>query len=347
MYVIRPMELGDFEALVNFAFHGEEGMSSLPKNKEQLHQKLESSLRAFAANVERPVHELYYFALENAATKEVGGMCAISTKKGIEAPFYVFQLENIHKQSLKGIPEIKDVHTLKAVTFEDTPTELCTLFLEKKHRQAGIGRLLSLSRFLFMAAFPQRFDPEVFAEMRGYLDDQGISPFYEGVLHHFVNLDRGSLVKEMEKGFAFVPYILPDHHIYAELLPESARVCIGKVHPNTVPALKMLQEEGFQPIDKIDLVDGGIWISAPLASVRAFRESRTATVGDIADTPLVGDDYLISNERLQNYRATLGKIAIHNSRTVSLDENTANALNVLRGDQIRFVLLRPTRKEGE
>lgn len=344
MYFIRPMEMSDFDTLVRFAFHGEEGMSSLPKNKEQLREKLESSIRAFSATVDRPVHELYYFVLEELRTKEVCGMCAISTKKGIESPLYVFQVETVHKQPLKGVPQVRDLHTLKAVSFIDTPTELCTLFLEKNHRREGIGRLLSLSRFLFMAAFPNRFEAEIFAEMRGYLDEQGNSPFYEGVLHHFVDLDRVSLIREIEKGFGFIPYILPDHHIYAELLPESVKVCIGKVHPNTIPALKMLQEEGFQQIDKIDLIDGGIWISAPLASVRAFRESHTTTVGEITETLLPDEMYLISNERLGNFRACLGRLDIHASRTASIEEQTAEALNVLRGDQIRYVPLRPDRK---
>jgi len=342
-YFIRPMQMKDFDALVRFAFRGEEGMSSLPKNADQLREKLESSERAFAANVERPVHELYYFALEDSETGEVGGMCAISTKKGIESPLYVFQVENVHKKAVKGIPKVSDVHTLKAVSFTDAPTELCTLFLEKQHRKSGVGRLLSLSRFLFIAAFPQRFDDELFAEMRGYIDDQGISPFYEGVLHHFVNLDRANLIRKMEKGFGFVPYILPDHHIYTELLPETVKVCIGKVHPNTVPALKMLQEEGFEPIDKIDLIDGGIWISAPLTSVRAIRESHTTTVGVIAETPLSGEDYLISNERIA-FRCCLGKIDLHTSRTATIEENTAKALQVLRGDTIRYVPLRPVKE---
>lgn len=343
MYIIRPMEMSDFDALVRFAFRGEEGMSSLPKNEDQLREKLESSQRAFGATVERPVHELYYFALEDTATGEVGGMCAISTKKGIEAPLYVFQVENVHKQPLKGVPQISDVHTLKAVSFTDTPTELCTLFLEKKHRHAGIGRLLSLSRFLFITAFPQRFDTEVFAEMRGYLDDQGVSPFYEGVLHHFINLDRASLIREMEKGFGFIPHILPDHHIYTELLPEQVKICIGKVHPNTEPALKMLKGEGFEEIDKIDLIDGGIWISAPLTNIRAVRESHTMTVGDIVDALPSGEEQLISNERIA-FRACLGKIGLHSGRTVTLEERTANALNALRGDTIRYVPLRPSKE---
>lgn len=338
------MEMRDFDALLRFAFHGEEGMSSLPKNEDQLREKLESSQRAFAATVERPVHELYYFALEQMETGEVGGMCAISTRKGIESPLYVFQVEKVHKTPLKGVPPISDVRTLKAVSFEDTPTELCTLFLEKKHRQAGIGRLLSLSRFLFIAAFPQRFDQEVFAEMRGYIDEQGTSPFYEGVLHHFVNLDRASLIKEMEKGFSFLPYILPDHHIYAELLPEDVKICIGRVHPNTEPALKILQGEGFEVIDKIDLIDGGTWISAPLSSVRAVRESHTTTVGEIVESTLPGEDFLISNERIA-FRACVGKLNLHTGRTASIEERCARALNALRGDTIRFVPLRPP-KEG-
>jgi hypothetical protein len=39
----------------------------------------------------------------------------------------------------------------------------------------GAGKLLSKSRFLFMAAFRERFNEKVVAEMRGVIDEHGYS----------------------------------------------------------------------------------------------------------------------------------------------------------------------------
>ncbi|MFH7127688.1 arginine N-succinyltransferase [Klebsiella pneumoniae] len=55
---------------------------------------------------------------------------------------------------------------------------MCTLFLDPQWRKEGNGYLLSKSRFLFMAAFRERFNEKVVAEMRGVIDEQGYSPFW-------------------------------------------------------------------------------------------------------------------------------------------------------------------------
>lgn len=64
-------------------------------------------------------------------------------------------------------------------------SELCTLFLDPQWRKEGNGYLLSKSRFLFMAAFRERFNEKVVAEMRGVIDEQGYSPFWESLANAF------------------------------------------------------------------------------------------------------------------------------------------------------------------
>lgn len=336
MYVIRPMVRGDFDTLVEFAFQSE-GMSSLPKNKELLWKKIESSERAFAATLEKPVHELYLFALEETETNEVAGICGICSKTGIDAPLYVFEIEKTHKQTPKGIPDLKPIRALKAVSLIEAPTELCTLFLSRNHRKAGLGRLLSLSRLLFMAAFPNRFDTHVFAEMRGYMGKDELSPFYEGVMHCFVNLDRQKMVHQMEKGLGFLPYVLPDYPIYIELLPQEVQTCVGKVHPHTEPALRMLKEEGFQETGQVDLLDAGPWISAPIAEIRTFRESCTATLKTISSDVLKGEPFLVSNEKLA-FRACMTPLQIQKEGTAILPALVAEMLQVQPGDLIRYIM---------
>ncbi len=55
--------------------------------------------------------------------------------------------------------------------------EFCSLFLEPAARVSSNGALLSKARFLFLAQFPARFPARVCAELRGYFDAHGVSPF--------------------------------------------------------------------------------------------------------------------------------------------------------------------------
>lgn len=68
-------------------------------------------------------------------------------------------------------------------------SELCSLFLQAGHRSGLNGRLLSKARFLFIAHFPELFGDKVIAEMRGYSDESGVSPLWEGLVRRFFKMD--------------------------------------------------------------------------------------------------------------------------------------------------------------
>lgn len=68
-------------------------------------------------------------------------------------------------------------------------SELCTLFLDPDWRKEGNGYLLSKSRFMFMAAFRDKFNDKVVAEMRGVIDEHGYSPFWQSLGKRFFSMD--------------------------------------------------------------------------------------------------------------------------------------------------------------
>ncbi len=49
---------------------------------------------------------------------------------------------------------------------------------------------------------------------------------------------------------------------------------IGRVHPNTEPALGMLKAEGFGFKDYVDIFDGGPLIECATDEIRAVRDSQ-------------------------------------------------------------------------
>ena len=63
-----------------------------------------------------------------------------------------------------------------------------SLLIGPGNRGAGIGRLASLGRLLFLADHPEPFADMIFAELRGVSDDAGNSPLWTALGRHFFDL---------------------------------------------------------------------------------------------------------------------------------------------------------------
>src|SRR5262249_3915841 len=137
----------------------------------------------------------------------------------------------------------KEIKVLKVVPNSPHASEICALYLQPTFRHSGQGRLLSLSRFLFIAAHRHRFRKKIVAEMRGYIDQRQNSPFWEGIGRHFCNLSFVEIMAQLEVDHQFIPEILPQFPIYISLLPKETQEVIGKIHESTKPAYQMLLQE--------------------------------------------------------------------------------------------------------
>jgi arginine N-succinyltransferase len=202
---------------------------------------------------------------------------------------------------------------------------------------------LSLSRFLFMANEPAYFDPEVIAEMRGVVDDQGHSPFWDAVGHHFFDVDfpKADYLSMVNK--RFIADLMPKHPIYIPLLPGEAQAVIGAVHEHTRPALRILEAEGFQGSDMVDIFEAGPVVRCLLKDVRAVRESVKAPVETVTSGAADGLTYLVSNCK-EDFRATIGTVAAGEGVGVTIPADVSAALRVGVGDAIRYVPLKPSVK---
>lgn len=332
MHYIRPIRQTDFEAFVQMAQSASIGITNLPKNPNLLRKKIEGSLKAFSDERAAPSQECYLFVLDHPETG-VSGVSGLFSKTAVTAPEFFFTLE---KASLTHFhPAVPaEMPLLRPMIEQNGPSEICSLFLARTERTSGLGRLLSFSRFLFMAAFPQRFQETVTALMRGYFDEEGRSPFWEGVGRKFLDVDFPTLLRLREAGDEFVRDMLPQYPIYAALLSPNAQAAIGRVHPNTQPALAMLQREGFTDTGQVDFFDAGPRIKASIRSIRAHRDSRIATVSATMP-PFQGENYLISNCRL-DFRAVMAPLIVQENG-IAIGNDAADALMVKQGDTIRYV----------
>ena len=116
--------------------------------------------------------------------------------------------------------------------------KLAAFFCRPAYWGKGHGRLLSLSRFLFMAEHLDRFDNETIAEMRGNVTENGFSPFWAAIGSHFFEIEFPQAETLTTNSKNVIADLFPRHPIYIPLLPDDAQATIAKVHQHTEPAKK-------------------------------------------------------------------------------------------------------------
>lgn len=338
MNFIRPIAMADLDALLDMAKGAGAGFTSLPPERDFLRDKIQLSVHSFEQDVKTAGHERYMFVLADHQTGAIGGCCAIEAACGLDEPFYNYHV-GITVHASRKLEVYNRVPTLYLTNDYTGTSVLCSLYLRPTARAGGAGRLLSKCRFLFMANFAQRFSTRVIAEMRGVSDAAGRSAFWEGLGRHFFSIDYAQAEHVVGMGNkSFIAELMPPHPIYAVLLPAEAQQVMGKVHPETAPALHLLEQEGFRYQGYIDIFDGGPTVEAPLADIRSVRKSQVLPAR-VVDTVVKGAaSHLVANTRLSAYRCVLANVAPARDH-VALERPVAAALNIASGESVRLVAL--------
>jgi arginine N-succinyltransferase len=340
MVVIRPVREEDLEQLIELAGTAGFGLTSLPKDAELLGKRIVQSLRSFRIKADAPGGELYLFVMEDSFTHRIVGTSCIVSKVGGFEPFYAYRIKtSVHESSALKIRT--EIPTLHLVVAHSGPCEIGGLFLSPDYRKRGSGRLLSLFRFLFMAEHPGSFEPLVIAEMRGVVDEDGHSPFWEALGRHFFDMEFPKADYLSVKDKRFIADLMPQSPIYIPLLEKGAQEVIGRVANATRPALKMLQNEGFKYTGMVDIFEAGPIISCRLEDIRIVQESRDTTVEEI-ETGEIESDWFIVTNTVEEFRATMGPAQILPGGGARLTEPVAKVLEVGQGDRVRIGPVRPS-----
>ncbi|QSX35683.1 arginine N-succinyltransferase [Shewanella sedimentimangrovi] len=343
MLLIRPISGTDFPALLTMAQESGAGFTSLPLDEQKLAHKIVHSEQSFAADIQKPGDQGYLFVLEDTATGEILGASGIEAAVGLSNPLYHFHKSTVVHQC-KELDIFNPVEVLTVGNDYTGATEICTLFLREPFRVGLNGRFLSKVRFMFMAEQPQRFSKLVIAEMRGAADEQGQPPFWHWLRKSFFNMDFSKadyLIGVGNKGF--IADLMPRYPIYVDLLPEAARKVIGQVHENTVPALKLLENEGFMHRGYVDLFDAGPTVEAQLKQIKSVRQSHRAKVVITQDEALRKGQYQLAvcNCESREFRATVTDDCRFDPDTHSLYMSPAMAdlLKVNEDELVRYLNL--------
>ena len=340
MFIVRPVAGGDLEGLLKLARKAGTGLTTLPAHEPTLANRIEESLAAFGRLETGLQKRTYLLVMEEGASGRIVGTSAIVAGVGLDKPFYSYRL--LHQTQVSHNPEMRvDTSLLNLSNDFVGACEMATLFLDPDYRQGRLGRLMSKARYMLLGAHPQRFSDQVIAEIRGWVDDNDNSPFWESIGRHFFGMDFKTADRINGEGNSqFIADLMPKFPIYTALLPKTAQDVIGRPHDGARPAIRLLEQEGFRFSGAVDIFDGGpamevhrrgIW------TVRASREDILAGLVDAPERPAdhLAADHLAANPSLDHFRVVLTRV-VETHSGLWLPRDAGAALGIGAGDRIRY-----------
>ena len=336
MLIQRLCTLADLAEIERLAIASPAGITSLPADRERLSVIIEGSEAATDEDVVFTGDERYFFVLEDVDSGQLVGCSSIISAAGFSQPFYTFRNEMfVHASRELGLHN--RIHVLSLCHDLTGHSLLTGFYLDPAWRSYQALRLNACGRLLFAAAHPQRFADAIAVEISGISDEQGNSPFWDGVCRHFFDVDYAEAERlGSSLGRSVLAELLPGYPLYVPMLPDSAQEVIGQVRPASQMVYDILMDEGFESDNYIDIVDGGPVVQARTAELHTVRSSQLARVQIGQPLPATGD-WLIANERVRDFRACLCPLGWTPGEPLILDEQLAQLLGVGEGDNVRLM----------
>lgn len=336
MLRLRPVRMDDHDEILQLARMAGIGMSSLPPDAEVLERKIESAVNSFAGAPKYPQTESFLFVLEDMAERKIAGTTGLTAHVGIRRPFYSYKLSTIVQSSDKlGIYSLNRV--LHMVNDYTGASELGSLFLMPEYRRDGNGRFLSRARHLMLAEFGYLFSDMVISEIRGVQNVKGESPFYNHLAKFFFQMDfkRADFVYATQGG-QFIADLMPRYPIYVKMLAPEAQAVIGVPMDASLPAKRMLEEEGFTHEGYCDVFDAGPTLQCEREQIRTVRESHRERIVALDDA-VEGELHMVTNTVLEHF--TMLRVPLLRAEGgVVISREAADALGVGVGGEVRCVL---------
>ncbi|MFK7863092.1 MAG: arginine N-succinyltransferase [Pseudohongiellaceae bacterium] len=341
--LIRLARPSDLDALLKLSAMLPPGMTSMPFDKHTWEKKLQLVLESTQGDVRTDQESVYLLVLEEPDTGAIIGTAGIVAGVGLTHPFYNYKLSKDVK--LSGELDIRVTSNLLNLVNDFTgETEMISLFLMPEHRIKYAGQFLSRCRYVFMSDFPERFSDTVFAEIRGWLDESEKSPFWQHLGSKFFNIPfaKADFISAVN-GSQFISDLMPRFPVYLELLPDEAVAVIGKPHNDSVPAIKLLEREGFRYQRTIDIFDAGPVLQCERSNIESIRNTKSLKVARL-DSNLTKEDEspicMVSNGRLTDYRLVLGACEFTETGELVMNVKDADALGVDVGSDVKLLQIR-------
>ncbi len=320
MLILRPVAAEDLDDLLELA--SQLDSVNLPRDRDFLAERIARSQQSFGAAQGQGRMDwrqcAYVFVLEDLATHRCVGTSLILAKNGRpEAPYYWLEVSSEER----FCPELKKrfVHKkLRLRSTVDGPTEVGGLILEPAYRAHALkcGKALSIVRFAYISAHPDRFERQLIAEMLSPFDAPGKNRLWDAFGAKFTGLPYREADHLSARTKQFIADLFPVDPVYVTLFPEEVQKVIGEPAETAKAAVRILTQIGFQPMNQVDPFDGGPYYGAARDAVVSVRERRELVLPGTSSAPEPGDARtlaLLSTEVGGSFRATV----------VPLDDNGA------------------------
>jgi len=281
-FVVREVRHDDLNHLTDLA--RQFNLLNLPGDKKILASKIEKSVESFAGERSKAESE-YLFVLEDTEENLVVGSALIMGKHGTEdIPHSYFKImkRNHYSEDL-GIGFIHQVLRFQMDT--DGPSEIGGLLVDKiyRRRPEKLGKQISLSRFLYVGLYPERFENRILCELTPPLGDDGRSEFWEALGRRFTGLpyQEADMLSQTHK--EFISSLFPTEDIYLSLLDSKARLVLGRVGEQTKPAQHLLESVGFEYLEEVDPFDGGPHFGADTQDIAVIQQGRRVRLAEFSD----------------------------------------------------------------
>lgn len=341
MLILRPVETRDLDDLVRLA--GQLDSMNLPQDPDFLAERIATSERSFAGQLDDRREGVYVFVLEDTETGGAVGTSAILAKQGRPGlAYYWLEVSSEERRS----PELgkRFVHRkLRLRWTEDGPTEIGGLILDPGYRRhpARCGKALSVVRFAFMSARPERFEPQVIAEMLSPFEAPGKNLLWDAFGARFTGLPYREADHLSARTKQWIADLFPRDPVYVTLFPEEVQKVIGEPAEGAKPAVRILERLGFHPLHQVDPFDGGPYYGAARDAIASVAERRGLVLPGVpgpgalggADAPLA----LLSTEGGRGFRATVVPLDAEGAPVVSAE--TREALGTASGDAVSITPL--------
>ncbi|MES2901330.1 MAG: arginine N-succinyltransferase [Pseudomonadota bacterium] len=338
MFVVRPVELTDIDALEKLAAVTMPGVHTLPKTRDKIAASVERSIASFAAHVDIPSEESYLFVLEQQDTADIVGTAAIFASAGSNGTYFSFRNDVIQQVS-RDLNISHSVHALTLCSELTAYSQLSSFYVSNRASAGLEAALLSRARLLFAVLAPHRFGDRFFVPLAGITDKNGQSPFWEALGRKFFKMDFLDAEKVIggARNRTLIVELMPHYPVYVPLLPGDAQAAMGQIHPDGDLAFSLLTEEGFEADEYIDIFDGGPILQAHKNSLRSFSGSimRRAVLAADGNSSDLMVKYALAASNEQNFRAvTVACPSADSGETITLPQSALDALMIEPGDNV-------------
>ena len=133
MLVIRSIAASDLDPLIEMAHQVGGGMTTLKPDRKMLGDRVECAVASFAGTIP-PEERDYMFVMEDTASGQLAGICAIKGAVGLTEPFYNYRIGTLVHSS-RELNVFTRMETLYLSNDLTGATELCSLFLQPDYRK--------------------------------------------------------------------------------------------------------------------------------------------------------------------------------------------------------------------